>query len=242
MTNLKAFKMINENSTTSVLMALSDHPTSAVISYHLERYGFIVNTATTTDLLSNTIERIHPDIIIVDEDLPGSLKINDIFTTLKNNKETLQTKIILASHSPIGNNPLINDYISKPFVPSELVKKVKTLSNNKSLTNQNKILKYNDIEMNVSIFRVTRNERHIHLGPNEFKILQCFLELPTSILSREHIMNYVWGHSSNIEPRTIDVHINRLRSALKDSKDNTPLIKTIRSEGYSLNTVAMSKA
>ena len=89
--------------------------------------------------------------------------------------------------------------------------------------------------MNLSTFRVNRLGKTIHLGPNEFKILQCFLELPGKTLSREHIMNYVWGPNSSVEPRTIDVHINRLRSALKVKEEELPLIKTIRSAGYALH-------
>ena len=120
-------------------------------------------------------------------------------------------------------------------MPSELVSKIKVLASQHVPSNNNKIINYHDIEMNVSNFRVTRLGRVIHLGPNEFKIFQCFLELPGRVLSREHIMNYVWGHNSKIEPRTIDVHINRLRAALKNNDDELPLIKTIRSAGYSLN-------
>jgi two-component system phosphate regulon response regulator PhoB len=89
--------------------------------------------------------------------------------------------------------------------------------------------------MNVNAFKVTRFGKSIHLGPTEFKILQCLLELPGRVLSREHIMNYVWGYNALVEQRTIDVHINRLRSALKDNGDELPLIRTIRSAGYSLN-------
>jgi two-component system phosphate regulon response regulator PhoB len=228
--------MANKDSTSSVLIALSDVPTLTVISYHLERYGFVVNSVQTTEMLLNTIDRIEPNIVILDEDMPGTLKSTDVCSILKNNPKTNNINILFVAKSTSFNNAsLVNDVLIKPFVPSELVSKIKSLATQHVPTNNNKVINYHDIEMNVSTFRVTRLGRVIHLGPNEFKIFQCFLELPGRILSREHIMNYVWGHNSQIELRTIDVHINRLRSALKSNEDELPLIKTIRSAGYSLN-------
>lgn len=227
--------MVNKNSSSSILIALSDVPTLTVIAYHLERYGFIVNSVKTTESLLSTVERIEPNIVILDEDMPGSLKAADVCSILKNNPKTSEISILFVAKADIANNSFVNELLIKPFVPSELVSKIKILATQHVPSNNNKIINYHDIEMNVSNFRVTRLGRVIHLGPNEFKIFQCFLELPGRVLSREHIMNYVWGHNSQIEPRTIDVHINRLRSALKNSEDELPLIKTIRSSGYSLN-------
>jgi two-component system phosphate regulon response regulator PhoB len=227
--------MANENYTPSVLLALSDDPTLTVISYHLERYGFIVNSARNTESILNSIERIEPDILIIDEDIPGTLKTSDVCSILKSKARTQNINIILTTKTPQINNSSINDHIIKPFVPSELVRKIKLFAS-KTITITNKrVLNYHDIEMNTDTFKVTRFGKTIHLGPTEFKILQCFLELPGRVLSREHIMNHVWGYSSQVDPRTIDVHINRLRSALKEHEDEIPLIRTIRSAGYSLN-------
>jgi two-component system phosphate regulon response regulator PhoB len=229
--------MANKNSISSVLIALSDIPTLTIISYHLERYGFVVNNVSTTDSFLKSVERIEPSIIILDEDMPGSMKTKDLCSILKNNPKTNHINIVYISKAAVVENQNINDSLIKPFIPSELVGKVKALSTHtQSKTSNNKrTINYHDIEMNLSTFRVSRQGRQIHLGPNEFKIFQCFLELPGKTLSREHIMNYVWGHNSHVEPRTIDVHINRLRSALKNNDDEMPLIKTIRSSGYSLN-------
>jgi len=186
-------------------------------------------------MLLDTVERIEPNIIILDEDTAGILKPSDVCSILKNNPKTNNIKIILASKTAQLDNSVINDYIIKPFVPSELVSKIKSFATKHVSSSNKKIIRYHDIEMNINTFRVTRLGKTIHLGPNEFKIFQCFLELPDRVLSREHIMNYVWGHNSQVEPRTIDVHINRLRAALKDNEDELPLIKTIRSAGYSLS-------
>lgn len=226
--------MKNSNSSFSIVVALSDIPTSTIVSYHLERFGFIVNTIQTTDNILNTVERIEPSLLLLDEDLSGQHSSLNICSFLKNNNRTSNIKIIYATQNPEIEKKNFNDIITKPFVPSELVKKVKELAEVKSPISFKKTVSFLDIEMNLSTFRVSRGNRSIHLGPNEFKILQCFLEHPGKILSREHIMNYVWGHSNQVEPRTIDVHINRLRLALKNENEDLPLIKTVRSSGYSL--------
>lgn len=228
--------MTENRSAASILIALSDLPTVTILSYHLERYGFVVNSAQTTDALINIIESIEPKLLILDENLPGSQKPEYICSLIKKSVKLKDLKIIYTCKEPSLEEKFADDYLVKPFVPSILVSKVKALiAQSYSLTNKT-VIKYYDIEMNLSTFRVIRHGKTIHLGPNEFKILQCFLELPGKTLSREHIINYVWGPNSHVEPRTIDVHINRLRTALKVREDELPLIKTIRSSGYALST------
>ena len=221
----------------SILLALKDNPTLTVLSYHLERYGFIINSASNMEELLVEIGRIDPNVLIVDEDIPGGLEINSMCASLKSKYKTKNLHIILASKSPQDNNHNINDYILKPFVPSAMVAKIQSFANEKLSYSSGKTLSYNGIEMQVDSFKVSRLGRVIHLGPTEFKILQCFLELPEKTLSRKYIMNHVWGYDSDVEPRTVDVHINRLRSALKENDDESSLIRTIRSEGYSINIV-----
>lgn len=226
---------------TSILLALSDKPTLTVISYYLERCGFVINAATTTEELLTSIDRIEPNILILDEDLLGNSKVENICASIKTKNRTKNINVILITKdSKKVTHNHFNDFISKPFVPSELINKIRTYNsssnNNNTTNNTNKILSHDEIEMNVNSFRVSRFGKVIHLGPTEFKILQCFLELPGKVLSREHIMNHVWGYNSQVEPRTIDVHINRLRIALKNDSDESSIIRTIRSAGYSLNT------
>lgn len=227
--------MANKNPNSSILLALSDGPTLTVISYHLERYGFVVNSVRNSESIIEMIDRIEPNILIIDEDIPGSIRHNDLCSLLKAKPKTKNIIIILVSKTTPVDNQFINEHIIKPFVPSELVAKIKTFSQDMLLNRNKKIISYQDIEMNVDLFKVSRQGKSIHLGPTEFKILQCFLEMPGRVLSREHIMNYVWGYNSQVEPRTIDVHINRLRSALKENDDEIPLIRTIRSAGYSFD-------
>lgn len=222
----------------SILLALNDKSCLTVMSYHLERAGYIVNSCTATDEIINSINRIEPQIIVIDKDIPGKARLQDVCAAIKSKSRTKNIHIIMASSTNMNKSELINDSIVKPFAPSELMNKIHALKldiSSNTNSNPNKILVYNGVEMNVNSFRVARDGKVIHLGPTEFKILQCFLELPEKVLSREHIMNHVWGFNSDVEPRTIDVHINRLRLALKNNNDDDSIIRTIRSSGYSLN-------
>lgn len=127
-----------------------------------------------------------------------------------------------------------NAYVLKDKDEQDVISKVKYHYMVNRSSESSRILRYGDIEMNLNAYTVTRKNKYIRLGPTEFKILQCFLEHSKNTLSREYIMNYVWGQNASIEPRTIDVHINRLRTALKLSNNELPLIETIRSVGYCL--------
>ncbi len=89
--------------------------------------------------------------------------------------------------------------------------------------------------MDLSNYRVYRNQKQFYLGPTEFKILQLLSQQPKKIYSRRQIIDYVWGTEKDIAHRTIDVHINRIRTLMKLETDQYPLIKTIRSAGYCLD-------
>ena len=100
---------------------------------------------------------------------------------------------------------------------------------------QTKIISFKDIKLNLASYKVMRAGRYVHLGPTEFKLLQCFVENPTKIFSRKDLIQYIWSDRTDVELRTIDVHINRLRTALRLPHEHVPIIKTIRASGYCLN-------
>jgi two-component system phosphate regulon response regulator PhoB len=95
-------------------------------------------------------------------------------------------------------------------------------------------LAYAELEMDVSAHRVRRNGAPVPLGPTEYRLLRQFLHNPEKVFSRQQLLELVWPHNEEIELRTVDVHIRRLRQALGDAGDQS-LIRTVRSEGYSLD-------
>jgi two-component system phosphate regulon response regulator PhoB len=128
-----------------------------------------------------------------------------------------------------------DDYVTKPFSPRELVARVAAVLRRSRPAISGERLSYGDIEMDLVAHRVKRGGDAIALGPTEFRLLRHFLERPGRVFSRERLLDSVWGHDSEIELRTVDVHIRRLRKALEPSGHDR-LIGTVRGSGYGLQT------
>jgi len=237
----------------SILFIEPDESFMTVMSYNLERCGYIVHTVKDSNLALHSADRVTPDLIVMNDNISGSLSAGEMCTVFKNKSNMKNIPIILISKDRDAAAKLkeahtnVVEFLVRPFATSELVSKVRSLllGANQNVSTGNQTLEYKNLRMNVGSYRVTRDGQAVHLGPTEFKILQCFMQLPSKVLSRDEIIVHVWGYKSQIDPRTIDVHINRLRSALHNDNENispsgvqhdkTPSIKTVRSLGYCLN-------
>ena len=127
-----------------------------------------------------------------------------------------------------------DDYVTKPFSPAELVARVAAVLRRSGKYGTGNVLEFGGIEMDLVAHRVRRDGQGISLGPTEYRLLRQFLEKPKRVFSREQLLASVWPHSEDIEERTVDVHIRRLRKALNEG-GRTDLIRTVRSAGYSLD-------
>jgi two-component system phosphate regulon response regulator PhoB len=128
-----------------------------------------------------------------------------------------------------------DDYVTKPFSPRELVARVGAVMRRVRPALAGEQLGYADIEMDISSHRVRRGGEPIALGPTEFRLLKHFLEHPGRVFSRERLLEAVWSHDPDIDARTVDVHVRRLRQALNTGA-RPDLIRTVRSAGYSLDS------
>jgi two-component system, OmpR family, phosphate regulon response regulator PhoB len=209
----------------------------------LERSSFNTITAANSDealrILKDIPEYKKPHIFVISAKLEGLSGI-ELCTILKVKQNLKAIPIIMTAHeedsiqSAKGLENSFDDYLLKPFAQSDLVLKVKTWLSKARPQLKSKLLSFKNIQMNLSSYKVSKNGIEIHLGPTEFKILQCLVENPTQIFSREDIMHYVWQSKDNVEVRTIDVHINRLRTALRQPHEHITAIKTVRAAGYCL--------
>ncbi len=96
-------------------------------------------------------------------------------------------------------------------------------------------LSFHDLSMDLAAHRVQRGDRSIHLGPTEFRLLEFFLQHPRRVFSREELLDAVWGADIHVEPRTVDVHIRRLRKSI-NGPDELDVVRTVRAAGYALDT------
>ena len=127
-----------------------------------------------------------------------------------------------------------DDYVSKPFSPTELVARIRAVLRRIRPALADEALSYADIVMDLVAHRVTRAAKPVHLGPTEFRLLRHFMEHPGRVFSREQLLDAVWGKDVYVEARTVDVHIRRLRIALNGDQ-HTDLIRTVRAAGYALD-------
>jgi len=127
-----------------------------------------------------------------------------------------------------------DDYVTKPFSPSELIARIRAALRRSRPTTNGESLQFDDLTMDLAAHRVRRRGRDIHLGPTEFRLLRYLLEHQGRVFSREQLLDMVWGQDVYVEPRTVDVHIRRLRKAI-NAPNEIDLIRTVRSAGYSLD-------
>ncbi len=134
-----------------------------------------------------------------------------------------------------GLNTGADDYITKPFNMEALLARMRALLRRSGGVPAKGRLQFHDIAMDLAAHRVQRNARPIHLGPTEFRLLEFFMQHPRRVFSREELLDAVWGPDIHVEPRTVDVHIRRLRKSINGAGE-LDLVRTVRAAGYALDT------
>ncbi|MBL0318034.1 MAG: phosphate regulon transcriptional regulator PhoB [Alphaproteobacteria bacterium] len=230
----------------SILVVEDEKSIATLLHYNLEKAGYRVRVTHDGEEAILMINESKPDLIVLDWMLP-SLSGLEICTILRNNPETKHIPIIMLTargeeqDKVMGLETGADDYVVKPFSPAEMIARINALFRRMRPAFSSEILEYAGIRMDLGSCSVTRDGKQLHLGPTEYRILQCLMEFPERVLSREKLMTKVWGNSRYIEIRTVDAHIARLRKALELSKDDRDIIKTIRSVGYSIHDPSLSK-
>lgn len=209
-----------------------------LLTYNLEKAGFQTTVARDGEEAMLAVAEAKPDLVLLDWMLPYVSGI-EICRRLRRNPETRDLPVILLTARGEEGDRIrglesgADDYVVKPFSPTELIARVRAVMRRTRPAFDKDTLTYADIVMDLGSHRVSRGGRAIDLGPTEFHLLQFLLEHPGRVFDREQLLDGVWGQEAYIEPRTVDVHIRRLRKAM-----NLPgapdLIRTVRSAGYAL--------
>ena len=226
----------------NILIADDEPNQLELMSFNLSNAGYSIIKAANGKEAIELIENHSPDLIILDWMMPKMSGI-DVCRTLRSRSETKQIPIIILSarsedsDKSLGLDTGADDYISKPFSPKELISRVKALLRRARPALVNDILQHNDLTLSLSEMNVTYKNNNVKLGPKEFKLLTLLMERPGHIFSRGKLLDMVWGHGVYVEERTVDVHMSRLRKALKTASDeNLDPIRTVRDGGYGLFT------
>lgn len=222
-----------------ILIIEDEIPQAEMLRYNLESEGFRTILAATGEEAIGRIDIEVPDLIIVDWMLPERSGI-DVCRQLRAKPETQGLPIImLTARGEEGDRVLglgagADDYVIKPYSPREMVARVKALLRRAVPNSASHILEYAGIVLDKETHKVTRDGSAVRLGPTSFKILEALLEHPGRVYSRERLLGRVWGGEIFVEPRTVDVHIRRLRRALNND-GGKEIIRTVRGAGYALD-------
>ena len=223
-----------------ILVVEDDKSISDLITLHLKKNNFeylVVHNG--EDALSH-LDNFMPDFIILDWMIPG-LSGLEVLRRIRNKQEYKNLPILMLTAKNSEQDKIISfesgldDYITKPFLPSELIARVKAILKRTSQSNQDQDnLIFNEIKINTAQKKAYRRNRRLNLGPTEFNILFFLLKNKQRVFSREQILNKIWPNQVNVELRTVDVHIRRLRKELNQNEEKD-IIRTVRSAGYSLD-------
>ena len=207
-----------------------------LLKFNFTKEGYKIDTATDGETALEKILYRSPDIIILDWMLPELSGI-ELCRRIRKHKEHKNIPIIMLTAKGEEEDKLrgletgADDYITKPFSVNELVARVKTVLRRIRPMFVDEVLTYKGIVIDLVSHSASRDGETLHLGPTEFNLLAFFMENIGRVFSREQLLNHVWKNEAHVEPRTVDVHIRRLRKAINnDVKED--FIRTVRSAGY----------
>ncbi|MEO1017276.1 MAG: phosphate regulon transcriptional regulator PhoB [Pseudomonadota bacterium] len=230
-----------------MILVVEDEPAlQKLLAYNLEASNFDYAQAYDGEEALTLIEERQPDLILLDWMLP-QLSGLELCRRLRRRSDTAHVPIIMLTARGEEPDRLrgletgADDFVTKPFSPDELIARIRAVLRRVRPAFAEQALEYHDVHMDLSAHRVYRREREIHLSPTEFRLLRHFLENPGRVFSRAQLLDRVWGADLDIELRTVDATIRRLRRALNQTGDQD-LLRTVRAEGYSIDHKKMNSA
>ncbi|MEP7315389.1 MAG: phosphate regulon transcriptional regulator PhoB [Sphingomicrobium sp.] len=223
-------------STKRLLLVEDDEALAELVAFHFGRAGYDVTRTGDGEEALLLAEEIAPDLVLLDWMIEGVSGI-EVCRRLRRRETTANVPIIMLTARGEEEDRIrgldtgADDYLTKPFSPKELLARASAVLRRSRPALESDSLTYSGIDMDLGAHRVRRDGKAVKLGPTEYRLLRHFLERPGRVLSRQQLLEAVWPHSEEIELRTVDVHIRRLRLALGEPD----LFRTVRSAGYSLD-------
>lgn len=207
-----------------------------VIAYNLRKEGYEVRTARDGDEAELELAEEVPDLVLLDWMMPGASGL-ELARRIRARSETRETPVIMLTARGEEEDVIrgldvgADDYITKPYSVTELLARVRSILR-RSKSGGADTIRVGDIEINVETHRVYVSGKEVALGPLEFKLLRTLTERPGRVFERDQLLDKVWGRSTFVDSRTVDVHVGRLRKSL--GPEAASLIRTVRGKGYAL--------
>jgi two-component system phosphate regulon response regulator PhoB len=222
-----------------VLVVEDEAALVTMLRYNLEKQGFRVEEAADGQEALTKIAEARPDIVLLDWMLPVMSGI-EVCRQIRRKPTTRDLPVIMVTartedaDAVRALNTGADDYVVKPVAMDNLLARIRALLRRAGSPPAKGTLKFHDIAMDLAAHRVSRQGRSVHLGPTEFRLLEFFMQHPGRVFSREELLDAVWGPDIHVEPRTVDVHIRRLRKSL-NGEGEIDVIRTVRAAGYALD-------
>lgn len=228
----------------SILIADDEPNQLELLSFNLSKAGYVVHKAHDGKQAADMIEDLRPDLVILDWMMPEMSGI-DLCKMMRKSETLRHIPVIMLSargeegDKTFGLDSGADDYVAKPFSPRELIARIKAVLRRAAPTSVASAQRLGDLVIDHGEMIVKKGDVIVPLGPKEFKLLSLLMERPGQVFSREQLLDKIWGHGIYVEDRTVDVHLSRLRKALRTAApDEDDLLRTVRGAGYALNVGA----
>jgi len=211
-----------------------------LVGFNLEKEGFSVLKALDGEKALELVRTKRPDLVVLDLMLPG-VKGLDVCRILRGRPETAALPIIMLTargeevDKIVGLEMGADDYVTKPFSIRELMARIRTVLRRSALRNEppaGKVFEARGLRIDYDAYEVTVSGRPVDIGPTELKLLMFLSRNPGRVYSRDQLLDRIWGDEAFVEPRTVDVHVSRLRAAIEADKENPAHVLTVRGVGY----------
>ena len=233
---------------SQTILVVEDEPDiRKLVQYNLTQERYRVLEAEDGEQAVKIMQREKPSLVILDLMLPG-LSGLELCRILRERPETAQTPILMLTAKAgeadkvIGLEMGADDYLTKPFSPREMVARVRAiLRRSESQTSTDKPPSYarGPLHIDFSTYEVVVRGKSVKLTLKEFEILRFLVQNPSRVLSRDQLLDRVWGGETFVTPRTVDVHIRRLRKAIEKDDSKPQWILTLRGVGYKFDEKAV---
>jgi len=232
---------MTDSTQPALVLVVEDEPAQLeLLTYNLEQAGFRALPAKEGEEAVLLAEEELPDLILLDWMLPKMSGI-EVCRALKKGPNTREIPVIMLTARSEETDRIrgldtgADDYVIKPYSVNELIARVRAMLRRTRPSSIGEILEYGGITLNPEQHKVLRNGKPVKLGPIEFRLLTTFMERPGRVWARDQLLDRVWGRDKDVDLRTVDVHVGRLRKALSVNAEPV-IIRTVRGTGYAMDS------